>query len=205
MLPRILINQGLNTQIKAAERFLEDLKIKQNHPDLLWVESETSLGVKEVKTIREHLSFKPHSLDGKVVVVIGADSMTQDAQNSLLKTLEEPPTEASIVLTTSSEHKLLPTILSRCQLINIEDKLSTKDKGRVEVLLNSDLVTRFEIIEKTEDRETLLQELVGYFTEQLIQDPNQLEFAKFLTETEKWQKAQGNIRTILEYLMLNLD
>jgi DNA polymerase III delta prime subunit len=208
MLSRIVVSQNPDSQIKAAERFLDDLKIKKSAPDLLWLESEGSIGIKDIKQVKEHLSFKPLSLKGKVVIIIGADNLTPDAQNSLLKTLEEPPTEAKILLTTSSEHKLLPTILSRCELIYVDNSStvgSTKDKGRVESLISSDKTTRFEIIEKTEDKEELLNELVGYFSEKLSQNPEGVEFAKLLIEAEKWQKAQGNTRVILEYLMLNLN
>lgn len=204
MLSRLFVGTDQSLQTKAAEQVLFDLKANRNHPDVLWMDLENSLGVKEARLIREHLSFKPHSLSGKVIVIIGAERMTTDAQNSLLKILEEPPANSSIILTTANDNSLLPTILSRCKLTYLEDKLSTKDLSVVDKLISVDLPSRFEIIEKTEDKEDLLQLIIGYFANSLTNNPNQVEFTKLLIEVEKWRKSQGNIRALLEYLMLNL-
>jgi DNA polymerase-3 subunit delta' len=56
----------------------------------------------------------------KVVIIDDAEKMTPQAQNCLLKTLEEPPSDSILILVTSDRHSLFPTIVSRCQVINFE-------------------------------------------------------------------------------------
>jgi DNA polymerase III delta prime subunit len=208
MLSRLIISEDRQDQINKSEAFLQDLGVKNPHPDLLWIENDQSksLGVKDAKTIREHLSFKPYSAKGRVVVVIGADMLSIDAQNSLLKTLEEPVESAAIILTAQSEEGLLETIRSRTQIIRVRTNSypNTVSSETVQELIDSPLYKRFEIIEKVADKDRLLSEIVVYITRELARNPSLLSFAKILLEAEKWNKAQGNTRVILEYLMLNL-
>lgn len=228
MISRLLISADFDSQKEEALNILSDLKITQNHPDLFWLEAEgKSLGVEETKKIREHLSFKPHSAEGKVVVIIGADKLTPDAQNSLLKTLEEPPESATLILTAQSEDNLLPTILSRCQIMHIDQSnivTLSEAKGiyssatpthpsaggqndtnrTIKEILDASLVEIFQIIEKTDKKEELLEALAEYIHQQLPKNPDLVEFASLVLQAQELHKAQGNIRAILEYLMLNL-
>lgn len=209
MLTKLIISPSKEVQVKKVKEILTGLEVTNPHPDLLWIEpeEEKKLGVKDAKTIQIHLSFKPYSAKGKVVVIIGADTFSLDAQNSILKTLEEPPSSASIILTASAEEGLLETIRSRCEIVKIQSENSkiqdTRYRKEIEQLLKAPLEERFQIIEKTEDREGLFQALVEYTAKELPNNPKLLEFAKEVSEAEKWAKHQGNIRTILEYLMLS--
>lgn len=209
MLSTLIIHPEKDRQVEAAEKALLNLKISRAHPDLLWIEPVGKcLGIKDIKPLREHLSFKPQWAQGKVVVIIGADNITVDAQNSLLKILEEPPQSASIILTASSENSLLPTILSRCELVSITEEgspaKSTALDDTVKELIKADMDKRFEIIDSVEDKDALLEALVTVYSQKLKEDPSYLELCKLLIEAQKWNKAQGNTRAILEYLMLNL-
>ncbi len=194
-------------------------KLKKDHVDVLWVEDE-KLGVEQAKKIRQHLSLKPYSTKGRVVVVLNTHLMTPDAQNSLLKTLEEPPQEAIILLGADSDKNILPTILSRVQTIFLEKtndyKLQTTEKkentavdsGRwtadIERLLSNSIEQRFEFIEKLEDKEAFLKALLEYFHSNLPEHHKYSEFSKELMKAEEWVGANGNLRAILEYLMLRM-
>ncbi len=209
MLTKLIVSLSKDSQTENAVQLLKKLGIPNPHPDLLWIEPEEgkNLGVKDAKKIREFLSFKPHSASGKAIVVIGADTFSLDAQNSLLKTLEEPPSTASILLTAASEENLLETIRSRVEITRDPSQRKTNEdlNGTVQKLFNSSIEERFQIIEKTEDREGLFGALIAYTAKELPDNPKLLEFAKEVSEAEKFYKHQGNIRTILEYLMLVLD
>ncbi len=209
MISRLFISPDQDSQRAAAEKALSVLELSRNHPDVLWIEpGDKSLGVEDTKKIREHFSFKPFLSDGRAVVVIGAEKLTQDSQHSLLKTLEEPPESAAFVLAASREDSLLPTILSRCEivLLNPEGKpseSSTSDNSMDE-LFNSSIEKKFQVIEKTENREDLLNQLSGYIHRKLPEHPELVDFAKLILEAQEWHNSQGNIRTILEYLALNM-
>lgn len=88
-----------------------------NHPDLIYVKHEKpgSIGVDDVREqINDTIMIRPYSSYYKIYIVDEAEKMTVQAQNALLKTIEEPPAYAVIILITTNQEAFLPTILSRC-------------------------------------------------------------------------------------------
>lgn len=93
-----------------------------HHPDLHWLfpeEDKRTISVDQVRAMCETLALKPHRGASKVVVIEPAESMTTAAANALLKTLEEPPGDAYLLLVSHQPGRLPATIRSRCQRINI--------------------------------------------------------------------------------------
>ena len=94
-----------------------------NHPDVKWIthEKANSIGVDEVREqINNDIVIKPYSSKYKVYIIDEAEKMTVQAQNALLKTIEEPPEYAVIMLLTSNIDALLPTIRSRCVRLDLK-------------------------------------------------------------------------------------
>ena len=103
-----------------------------NQPDIITIRHEKPASI-SVDDIREQLNgdimIKPYSSPYKVYIIPEADLLTVQAQNALLKTIEEPPEYAVIFLLTENADSLLPTIRSRCVMLklrNIKDKLVKK-------------------------------------------------------------------------------
>lgn len=95
----------------------------QNHPDIIFVTHERPnvIGVDDVRDgINNTVMIKPYNSPYKVYIVEEADKMTPQAQNALLKTIEEPPAYAVFILLCSSTEVMLPTILSRCVVLNMK-------------------------------------------------------------------------------------
>lgn len=86
-----------------------------NHPDVIYLRSEKkSIGVDEVREqITETVDWKPYRYEKKIYIIEKADTLTVQAQNALLKTLEEPPVHAVFLLLAERQDAFLPTILSR--------------------------------------------------------------------------------------------
>lgn len=94
-----------------------------NQPDIIHVTHEKpgSISVDEIRTqLNNDIQVKPYSSPRKIYIIDEADKLTVQAQNALLKTIEEPPEYAVIVMLTSNADALLPTILSRCVLLSIK-------------------------------------------------------------------------------------
>ncbi len=94
-----------------------------NHPDLIYVSHEKpgSIGVDDIRTqINDTILVRPYSSYYKIYIVDEAEKMTQQAQNALLKTIEEPPSYAIILLLTTNQEAFLPTILSRCVQLKLK-------------------------------------------------------------------------------------
>ena len=91
--------------------------LSHNHPDLIYVRHEkpASIGVDDIRyQLNDTIGIRPYSSQYKIYIIDEAEKMTQQAQNALLKTIEEPPAYAVILLLTSNLEQFLPTILSRC-------------------------------------------------------------------------------------------
>lgn len=108
--------------IEFAKMILENKHELNNHPDFMLIEAEDgkSIKIEQIRYLQEKIAEKPIVSDKKVYIINDADFMTKEAQNCLLKTLEEPPEYASIILVLSNESKLLATIKSRCTKIVFE-------------------------------------------------------------------------------------
>ena len=94
-----------------------------NHPDLIYVthEKPASIGVDDIREqINDTIQIRPYSSYYKIYIVDEAEKMTVQAQNALLKTIEEPPSYAVIILITTNQEAFLPTILSRCVQLKLK-------------------------------------------------------------------------------------
>ncbi|NVN99618.1 MAG: DNA polymerase III subunit delta' [Geobacteraceae bacterium] len=89
-----------------------------NHPDIHALEPDGQfIKVDQVRDFQKSLAFKPYEAPRKACIIDGADRFNQSSGNSLLKTLEEPPGNALMILLASSPDAVLSTIRSRCQII----------------------------------------------------------------------------------------
>ena len=94
--------------------------LSESHPDLYMIEAEgRNIKIDSVRDLTKRLQL--HSYEGgyKSGIVVEAERMGQPAQNAFLKTLEEPPAGTVIILTTTNTNALLPTIISRCQVLRV--------------------------------------------------------------------------------------
>lgn len=150
---------------KAKEIFKFNYQKKLNNPDFLLLSSHTSIGIEEIRNLTKFLSLKPFQEENKIVFIKEAQNLTIEAQNALLKTLEEPPAHSQIVLASPNESLLLPTIVSRCQIIEMPpDSQVELDQNEfknlvdlLDKLINSSIGERFNLIEEQgiyKDRET---------------------------------------------------
>lgn len=94
-------------------------KIKSgNHPDIIIMEpSGTYIRIDQIRNLCKLLALKPHEAQMRVVIISNAQALTTEAGNALLKELEEPPSGTLFILTALQKSDLLPTILSRSQVI----------------------------------------------------------------------------------------
>lgn len=93
-----------------------------NHPDICFITHEkASIGIDDIREqLINDIAIKPYSSSHKVYIIPDANKMTEQAQNALLKTIEEPPEYAVIILLTENTESLLSTITSRCITLNTQ-------------------------------------------------------------------------------------
>lgn len=89
-----------------------------HHPDVMYVQTEgTTMKIEQVRAVQRHLGFKPYENQRTTVILDGCEFLTPPAANALLKTLEEPPSHALLLLLTGNKDALPLTINSRCQMV----------------------------------------------------------------------------------------
>ena len=117
---------GKNTMARELAATLLDMENLFNSPDYIEITPDgNSIKIAQIRKLQSDILVKPYK-SYKIYVIDEAQKMTVEAQNALLKTLEEPPAHVVFILATTEPHKILPTIISRCQRFDFT-KLSMLD------------------------------------------------------------------------------
>ncbi len=150
-----------------------------NHPDVLELDAASNNGVDEIRELIDKVKYGTILGKYKVYIIDEVHMLSTGAFNALLKTLEEPPEHVIFILATTEPHKILPTILSRCQRYDF-NKVSEEDiKERLRaVLLNEDVEYNEEAIDLVvkladggmRDALSILEKVLAYSQNHLIVD-----------------------------------
>lgn len=175
----------------------------KNHPDFMQINSEDgkSIKINQIRLLQEKISEKPIISNKKVYIINSSDLMTVEAQNCLLKTLEEPPEYAVIILVLSNENKLLSTIKSRCTKIAFQ-KLTNNELMKYansnNLELNSSLlsvcdgsISKLLNLQTNIESYNLLDDIIASFSNDNIID--------IWNKSEILYKSKDNIIQLLEY------
>jgi len=179
-----------------------------NHPDFFLVEPDgKTIKIEQIRSMQEKVYEKPIIGNRKVYIINDAEKMTEQAQNCLLKTLEEPPSYAVIILITSNEASLLLTIKSRCLKISFEKiseeemKKYFKENGFSDLsqellnLCDGSIGKAIELQEKQDIYQNILD------LSQKIEELDQIEYIK---KAEILIKNKEDMQELLAYLIVLL-
>ena len=112
-----------------------------NHPDLQFIRPEGSLlKIGQIRELQRQVIYEPLEASRKIYILMDVDRMNPEAENCLLKTLEEPPAASVLILLTSNVQALLPTTRSRCQILQFHP-MPTQELAEI-------LVDRFSVVPK---------------------------------------------------------
>ncbi|KKU02956.1 MAG: polymerase III protein [Candidatus Amesbacteria bacterium GW2011_GWB1_47_26] len=182
--------------------------------DTLHIIPETSIGIDEVRQIQFFLSRKPISSDHHTVIIHQAHLLTLPAQHALLKTLEEPPGNSLIYLVTSTPDSLLPTILSRVQIITTP--YMSHKSNTTYMTYTSDLLKKLQEQEFTRESALKLLDDLEYLIHDMVNNsplrpPLNLRggsegaLYKTIADTRRYLKANCNLKLCLAHLALGLQ
>jgi hypothetical protein len=187
-----------------------------NSPDVLEIHPDTSIGIEEIRSIHTFLSKKPIQNKENTVVVHDAHLMTIPAQNAFLKTLEEPPANSRIYLVTPKPDLLLPTILSRVQLVPDTSHMSyttnTTYSNLFSQLLSSAVGDRLALIEKQNfTRQSALEFLdqIEIYIHENIKNLPSLHLTPYplrlISQTRTYLTSNVNLTLALDHFALQLQ
>lgn len=175
-----------------------------NHPDFYEIEPENkTIKIEQIRKMQEKIAEKPITSNRKVYLIIDSDTMTKEAQNCLLKTLEEPPEYTTIILTTSNESKLLNTIKSRCMKISFEtienEKIEEYLKNNLQIEPSKELIS---LSEGSIGRAIMLEQEKEIYMQvnNAIDNIENQDLITTLNSAEILYKEKEKIQEILEYI-----
>ena len=183
-----------------------------NHPDVIFVKHEkvNTIGVDDIRNgLVNDMLIKPYSSEHKIYIVDEAEKMSLQAQNALLKTIEEPPTYGIVILLTSNIEASLPTILSRCMVLNmkpVSDKqMDTylKQKGLESRVIDTVLlfaqgnIGRAEKMALSEEFFSLVEQILY-----ILKNIADMKFEQLLDSVDQLEKYKINITECLDYMQL---
>ena len=176
-----------------------------NNPDFLLIESDDGkIKIEQIREMQRKIAEKPIISDKKVYIINDADKMTTEAQNCLLKTLEEPPEYITIILICSNENNLLSTIKSRCTRMYFEPIEINEVKKYIkginiskdinENILNLSQGSIGKAIKLVENQ-SLYENI-----EKLLEDLTKKDLIDIIKMSEEIYKSKEEIESILEYM-----
>lgn len=177
-----------------------------NQPDVFVVDQgEDKISINTIREIKKWLGRKAYQAPQQLVIINQAQNLTIEAQNAFLKTLEEPPQKTIIILSVDNHYRLLPTIISRCQVINLANQpinQSTKTKSQLITLLANDLGAQLLFARQKKKEKTDF--FINWLTEEkgadFANDQEKLVVFNFLAKAINLSQTNISARFILDYL-----
>lgn len=194
---------------RERQDFVQKICVEQNidQIDRDINEHEGTIGIAQVRAMQKNLFLKPLKSSQKAVIIHDAQKLTIEAQNSLLKILEEPPNNTIIILAAENKELLLPTILSRCKIIELSTFPKETDPTLADV--GSSIGARLKLAQdlaKDKNEAILwLENAILALRQQLIGGKQHIKTIRSFQETYVILKTtNANPRLTLENLFLNL-
>ena len=199
---------GKNTMARELAATLLEMENLFNSPDYIEITPDgNSIKIAQIRKLQSDILVKPYK-SYKIYVIDEAQKMTVEAQNALLKTLEEPPKYAIIILITNNKESLLDTIKSRCEiikftpipLVEVADYLTQTgvDKNRASLLANFSRGSMQKAIELSESEDFhIMRDEVQKYVEAFLTG-SMLDIMDIQSSIEKYK---DNITNVLDLLV----
>ncbi|ATW26461.1 ATP-binding protein [Candidatus Formimonas warabiya] len=150
-----------------------------NHPDVLMMEPRgASFKIDQVRELHRKVGYKHYEGRYKILALSGADTMTTEAANSMLKVLEDPPPHTVFILMAENGDNILSTVLSRCQVIKFGGEHQDSD------------------LKDGEEKSKQLEQVIDTF-----QDVFSLDYCQLFKLSEMWEKNKDGVKTLLDGML----
>lgn len=195
-------------------------KTLENNPDIhnLYTEKD-SIGIEEIKNLQKQMIYKPFQEQIQIGIIYDAEKLTTQAQNALLKSLEDSTKYSTYILHVDNEKNLLPTIRSRSKIIYVKNQEKEQQPNNIdEDILEKTLLEKFQTIEQYTETKQKSNELINGIenilkTKLELQIKNGninnskkiLEQLKIITDCRAKISANCNKKLALESMLIQLE
>lgn len=220
----IIIIGGTQEERKTKAQEMAKSEYRISDFDTIYITGETSIGINEVRQLEHSLNLKPYNSSFKAAIIHPGEILTIEAQNALLKTLEEAAESSIIILTAPQGEMLLPTVVSRCQIIKLPARLEIEMDEKslttycllLTTILKAGVGERLKIAgqmgKEREEIKDWLKKMIYFLREILIKNRPEISLTKTqiikiiknLEKTKNLVEQNINSRLALEVLLLDL-
>ncbi len=209
----LIVSKDRNKASAYISNFLKEEKI-----DPLDIDNqvyEKAIGIEDVRNIQKKILLKPFRGNKKAIIIDIFEGISIEAQNALLKSLEEPPASTTIVISAPGKELILPTIISRCKVIELGEKNFEISEGSISVYINfTDVLFNGKAGDKlklaqdiaSQDSLTWLEKMSIFARSKLLENPADFKYFSLLqalSQTHAIVKSTNvNPRVALENLFL---
>lgn len=195
----LIVGRSAENLNKKIDELTEKLKLKK----LPFI-------IKKIDDVKKLADITKLSFDEKTAIIADSfDDASEEAQNAFLKALEEPQKNLVYILTAKSIENILPTIISRCQIIETQNsKIEIQNRQECEKFIGGSIGVRFEITSKITDRQDAinwLEEIILVAHEIFLDDKTQSSCLEEGIKTLKNLKLNANVQLTLTNFVVNLD
>ncbi len=188
------VGQNITLQKNLKRFFKRDM---ESSPDIhiLNPEEKSSIGIEEVKNFQKEMIYKPFEEKYQAGIILEAEKLTPEAQNALLKTLEDPSEYSLFFLCVDNEKNLLPTIISRGQVLYSPEEIEQQEsnvKNIEDIFELDDIVEQFNLIEKYSTERELTLEFINSI-ENIFRSRLELDIKNGNIESSKKNKDSLNV------------
>lgn len=195
-----LDNGTCNNKCKSCIEFETE-----NHPDFKIIKPDgNTIKIEQIRILQKEIQEKPIISSRKIYIIDDADKMTKEAQNALLKTLEEPPEFAIIILIGNNENLFLETIKSRCIILHFEKISNDKIRNFIESQydlknVNDDILQMFQ---GSIGKAIYLKDKISDYEQigNVIKSMNQKDLIDIINMSKIIYDSKDEIISILEYI-----
>lgn len=177
----------------------------KNNPDFNIIEPEgNSLKIEQIREFQKKVAEKPIISNRKIYIINDSDKMTKEAQNCLLKTLEEPPEYITIILIGSNENEFLSTIKSRCTIIRFQnipdDKIEKYLKEKENITIKNPLILKayggsIGKALKLQNKQEQYQQI-----QEILQNLKETDIIELIEKSKIIYEEKEEIENILQYI-----
>ena len=199
-----------NEQEKGCQQCKSCIEfMSHNHPDFLYIEPDgNSIKIEQIRYLQRKIQEKPIISNKKVYIINDADKMTTEAQNCLLKTLEEPPEYGIIILIGSNENAFLNTIKSRCMKIAFQPIEEKEIKQYMEKTYGMTNISpnMLEAFQGSIGKAILLKDKKEQYKsiEDMIEKLNKTDMTELMNLGQPLYQSKDEIMNILDYINIIL-
>jgi DNA polymerase-3 subunit gamma/tau len=152
--------------------------------DVIEIDAASNRGIDEIRSLREKANYAPSLARYKVYIIDEVHMLTEAACNALLKTLEEPPGHVIFALATTEAHKVITTIVSRCQRFNFHRLRQSEIVEKLKLICEKEGIhiepASLELVARAatgslRDAENILQQMIAYYGNRIELDQVQAE------------------------------